>query len=287
MAVQTHEGTSQRKVVERDICQGEPWGPIECSLQVDEIGKECLNNSLEPYKYKNQVEITALGWIDDMITVSESGHKAARMNAFINAHLAIKKLRLGAKKCTTLHIGTKHEEFKHVPLFVDDWSVKNVDSYDNEASQWEDTYDKHMKEISHLNSEKYLEQILSSDSKNTKNITKLRNKEIGIKNAIVQILQKIPGGVYYFEIAMIFRSSYLLSSILSNSEVWYGVTKADIEVLEPVDIMLLQEISECSRSTPHDLYYLEFGVIPISYLVKIRRQMFLHHILHQEEQSLL
>ena len=209
------------------------------------------------------------------------------MNAFINAQLAIKKLRLGAKKCITLQVGTKHEEFKHVPLFVDGWSVKNVDSYDNEASQWEDTYDKHMKEISHLNSEKYLGQILSSDAKNTKNITKLRNKGIGIKNKIVQILQNIPGGVYNFDIAMIFRSSYLLSSILSNSEVWYGVTKADIELLEQVNIMLLQKISEFSRSTPHDLYHLEFGVIPILYLVKIRRQMFLQHILHQEEQSLL
>ena len=104
---------------------------------------------------------------------------------------------------------------------------------------------------------------------------------------IIQILQNIPGGVHHFEIAMIFRSSYLLSSILSNSEVCYGVTKADIDLLEQVDIMLLQEIAECSRSTPHDLYYLEFGVIPISYLVKIRRLMFLHHILHQEEKSLL
>ena len=138
-----------------------------------------------------------------------------------------------------------------------------------------------------MNSEKYLGQILSSDAKKTKNITKLRNQGIGIKNKIVQILQNLPGGVYNFDIAMIFRSSYLLSSILSNSEVWYGVTKADIEFLEQVDIMLLLEILECSRSIPLDLYYLEFSVIPISYLVKIRRQMGLHHILHQEEQSLL
>jgi hypothetical protein len=51
-----------------------------------------------------------------------------------------------------------------------------------------------MKEISHLNSEKYLGQILSSDSKNLKNITKLRNKGIGIKDKIINMLNKIPGG---------------------------------------------------------------------------------------------
>ena len=53
---------------------------------------------LEPYTYKDVVEIPALGWIDDVITVSESGHKTARMNSFINAQLVTKKLRLGAKK---------------------------------------------------------------------------------------------------------------------------------------------------------------------------------------------
>ena len=86
--------------------------------------------------------------------MSESGHKTARMNAIINAQLAIKKLHLGAKKCITLQVGTKHEEFKHEPLIVDGWSGENVDSYYNETSQWEDTFDEHMKEISCLNSEK-------------------------------------------------------------------------------------------------------------------------------------
>ena len=44
---------------------------------------------------------------------------------------------------------------------------------------------------------------------------------------------------------------------------------------------------ECLRNTPHDLYHLELVVTPMSSQVKIRRHMFLHHILIQEEQSLL
>ena len=66
-------------------------------------------------------------------------------------------------------------------LFVDGWGVKGVESYDAEDTKWEDTLDQDMKEISHLDSEKYLGQILSSDSTNIKNIIKLRNKGIGIK----------------------------------------------------------------------------------------------------------
>ena len=201
--------------------------------------------------------------------------------------LAVKKLRLGAKKCVTLHIGNNHEDYKHVQLFVDGWSVKAVKSHNSETFKWKDTFNSDMKEISHLGSEKYLGQIISSDSKNTENILKLRNKGVGIKDKIINILNNIPGGVYHFEVATIFRASYLLSSMLSNSEVWYGVTKAEIELLEQVDEMLLREISECSRNVPRDLLYLEFGLVPISYIIKMRRLMFLHHILHQGEESLL
>ena len=79
IAIKTHHDTTQRKVANKIICQGEPWGPIECSLEVDNIGKESLNTELDPYKYKDIVEIPALGWIDDVITVSESGYKTARL----------------------------------------------------------------------------------------------------------------------------------------------------------------------------------------------------------------
>ena len=43
----------KEKNTEKIICQGEPWGPIECSLLIDNIGKESLNESLEAYKYKD------------------------------------------------------------------------------------------------------------------------------------------------------------------------------------------------------------------------------------------
>ena len=114
------------------IGQGDRFGPIEWSLQVDDIEKESLHESLEPYKNKVIVALPKLSWIDDTITLSESGHKTARMNAFINAQLSRKKLRLGATTCVTLYIGNKHEKYKHVLLFVDGWSVKSVDSNTSE-----------------------------------------------------------------------------------------------------------------------------------------------------------
>ena len=82
------------------------------------------------------------------------------------------------------------------------------------------------------------------------------------------MLEKMPGGVFHFEIAEISRNALLSSSILSHSEVWYGVTKIEVEQLEQIDEMLLQNIFSCSRNIPKDLLYLKMGLVPISFNIK-------------------
>ena len=284
--MKTHYGLSERSKVENIICKGDPWGPIQCSVQIDGIGRDSLNKDLEPFKYKNKVEIPALGMIDDILTITESGYKTARMNSYITAKIAIKKLQFGPKKCFVLHTGKQQDEYKNTELYVDGWILKHVVNVETGQSSREDIIEGDM-EISHPDSEKYLGQILSADGKNTKNIEKMRNKGIGIKNRVIQILEEMPGGKFHFTIAVIYRNSYLISSILSSSEVWYGVTKAEIEQLEQVDEMWIRDLMNCSRSVPKDLLYLELGILPIRYIVQTRRLLYLHHILCQESQSLL
>ena len=135
--------------------------------------------------------------------------------------------------------------------------------------------------------QKYLGQHISSDFTNTKNIEMLRNKGIGIQKKLVQIMTAISAGKHYFEMAEILRNSLLISSILSSSETWYGVTLVKIVKLEQIDEMLWLNILECSSSTPRDLIYMELGILRIREIIKNRRFMFLHHILKQKENSLL
>ena len=85
------------------------------------------------------------------------------------------------------------------------------------------------------------------------------------------MLDKMPGGEYHFEIAVILRNSLLISSILTNSEVWYGVTKADTDMLEQIDEMWIRNLFECSQNVPKDLLYLELGLVPISFIIKGRK----------------
>ena len=52
------------------------------------------------------------------------------------------------------------------------------------------------------------------------------------------MIENIPFGKFYFEVAVILRNSLLISSLLSNSEAWYNVTKSELNLLETVDLIL-------------------------------------------------
>ena len=90
------------------------------------------------------------------------------------------------------------------------------------------------------NEEKYLGDIISNDGRNLKNIKARVSKGKGIVSRIMTLLEGIPFGKFYFEIAIILRNSLLVSSLLSNSEAWYNVTNAELDYLETVDLMLLK-----------------------------------------------
>ena len=89
--------------------------------------------------------------------------------------------QFGPKKCFVLHKGGEHDSYKNLELYVDGWEMKNVTDVVTGTAKRQDTLNGNM-EISHMNSEKYLGQAISSDGKNTKNIEKFRKKGIGIKN---------------------------------------------------------------------------------------------------------
>ena len=81
VAVRTPVGKSNRGDITNAIIQGDVIGPMFCGKQVDEIGKECLENNKYNYKYKGEVNIPPLIMIDDLITISECGLQTTIMNS--------------------------------------------------------------------------------------------------------------------------------------------------------------------------------------------------------------
>ena len=66
-------------------------------------------------------------------------------------------------------------------------------------------------------------------------------------------------GPFHYEVAVIFRESILLSSILTNCEVWYRVKDQETEILERCDESLLRMFFETPSTTPKCMLYLESG----------------------------
>ena len=83
------------------------------------------------------------------------------------------------------------------------------------------------------------------------------------------------------------RNSLLVSSLLCNSEAWFNLTHAELELLESVDLMLLRSIMKAPKSTPKEMFFLELGVLPLRELIRERRLNVVHYILSQEANSLI
>ena len=81
----------------------------------------------------------------------------------------------------------------------------------------------------------YLGDIISEDGKNAKNIKSRVAKGVGIISEIKNMLETITLGEHFFSTALLLRESKFLNGILTNCDVWYGLTKEDINELESLD----------------------------------------------------
>jgi hypothetical protein len=141
-----------------------------------------------------------------------------------------------------------------------------------------------MKEVGN---DTYLGDILSSDGKNTLNIESRVSKGLGIVSQIMDILKSVSFGVHYFEIAATLREAMLVNGLLTNSEVWYGLTGTEVNKLEEVDKLLLRQIFQVASSCPTEALYLELGCVPLGIIIRGRRIKYLHHLVTREETEML
>ena len=286
IAVRTPVGKTERGSIHNVVIQGDVFGPMLCSKQVDLFGKECLDEEKYTYLYKDKVPIPPLSMVDDLVCVSECGYKTAMLNSYMQCKTSSKKLQFVTSKCKKIHVGKQCQEHKCQPLYVDSWgekarkntetgSIKIVDEY-----QGEDVMEE-------KEEEKYLGDVLSKDGRNLKNIQARVNKGKGIVRKILNILDGIPFGKLYFQIAILLRNSLLVSSLLCNSEAWFNLTNSELDLLETVDVMLLRSILRAPKSTPKEMLFLELGMMPLREMIRERRLNFLHYILLQNADSVI
>jgi hypothetical protein len=128
---------------------------------------------------------------------------------------------------------------------------------------------------------------ISADSTHTKNVQLRRGKGLGIINQIMQILDSTYFGKYYFEVAMVSRTSLFLSSLLLNSEAWVNYSEKDVRILEKCDEILLTKVLDCDSNTSNAVKYLDLGILPIRYEIMRRKLSFFQYILLEDKNSMI
>ena len=103
----------------------------------------------------------------------------------------------------------------------------------------------------------------------------------------MNILENVTLGEHYFETAVLLRESLFLNSVLTNVEIWYGLTREDIKKLEDLDISLLRRILGAPFTVAKEALYLELGCTNIEAIIKGRRVNYLHYLVTQNSDTML
>ena len=127
-----------------------------------------------------------------------------------------------------MHIGKNVEECPDI--FINTWKVKSANQISAASYEFSDELGDTYK-ILNTKNHKYLGDILSSDTKNMKNILERKRKGISIISHIKHILDEGYLGPHYFKAAIMLRESLFLNSILLNVEVLVNVTQSEVKHL--------------------------------------------------------
>ena len=227
-----------------------------------------------------------MGMVDDLFTISKCGQETTKMNEFINTKTAMKRLQFGTSKCVKMHVGKTCNPTLCRDLFVDGWNVEAEENTETGQYFQKETFCGQV-QMKQKQEQVYLGDVISVDGKHDKNVEARKNKSQGIINQIMQILQSVCYGKYYFEVAMVLRSSLLLSSLLLNSEAWVNLSDKNIRSLEQTDEILLAKILDSEANTSNVFKYLELGVYPVRYEIMKRKILFLHYLLQQDKHSMI
>ena len=280
MAVKTPYGLTERQNVKNIVLQGDTFGSILASVQVDSIGKECMAEG-HGYMYKGKLPIAFLGLVDDIIGISNAGIKAQMLNSFLNAKTAEKTLQFGNSKCKYMVVGKDTENMIDNNLKVDEWKISYTETGDITEHFNGQT------PIQKTEQQKYLGFVLSSTGDNMVNIHEIRKKSIGIIRKIINKLNSLKLRNYYFECAVIFMLSMLRPSILYASEMYYNLKECQLRQIEKIEESYLRKVFKTTKGCPISQLYLEIGVVPARFEIKKLRLLYLKYILSQNEDSLV
>ena len=135
--VKTPVGLTDLAPVVDIFFQGETLSSIICTSTMDKISKDDKN---EHFKYRNEVEIPKLGFIDDLLDINKCGMQTKEVQEYTRMEVNKRKLQLNEDKCARIHIDMKKKKNKDQKkcedLFIDVWKLEKKE--EDKASKAKD-----------------------------------------------------------------------------------------------------------------------------------------------------
>jgi hypothetical protein len=285
MAVKTAHGLSDRQTVTDIVLQGDTFGSLLASVQVDKIGQDCMKAGLF-YKYKNILPVGFLGLVDDIVGITEAGFKASQLNSVINVRTAEKTLQFGPPKCQYMTVGKNTETVIQNKLQVDYWLTEHEE---NKLTGEDDLIESFGGKIDIKQTEEYtyLGFVISCKGDNMANIRVIKNKSLGVIRKILNKLNSMSLNQYYFECALILMNVMLRGTILYAADMYYSLKENELRQIERIEEGYIRKILKTTKGCPITSLYLHFGQTPARFEIMKMRLLYLKYILEQPEESSL
>ena len=205
--------------------------------------------------------VPSLSMIDDIAGIANCKENSIILNAIINAKIEGKKLQFNVKKCVNMHVGPGKENCENLKI--------------------------HEKQMLATDTQKYLGDLVSNSGNNYDNIKDRCKTGFKAISQIKSLIKEVTLGKFTIQVGLILRDSIFVSKVLLNSELWHSLTKVQIEELEVIDRILLRQNLNAHSKTGLEWIYADTGKFNLRSLIKIRRLMYLWHILSRDESELI
>ena len=142
-------------------------------------------------------------------------------------------------------------------------------------------------QIKTVNSHVYLGTVIENSGSDKLNIQSRFSKGQAMIRDIFQILEGSYFGSFYFDVVKLLRESMLISVITHNLEISFNLTEKEVKMLNDLDMQLLRGSLLLGARSSQCLILLELGLTSVSYILKRKRVLYLHHLLTTDQSSLV
>ena len=249
ITVNTPYGITHPSLLNDVVEQGTVLGPILCSTSTAEYCESNIGVAVH-----NSV-VSSLLWVDDALDLSLSSTNAeiSHENALFFGRK--KKLTYSRKKCNSMVINGRK---KDIPpnLYIEDIKMEIVKFIE------------------------YLGDVINSKGDFSDLVDDRLKRGIVAMIRIEALVRETGLGVHTVNVHLLLYQSLFISCLLFNSQAWGNMKDADFERLEKLQLKCLKKILQLPQSTANSFVYLEFGELPIRYMIDRNQLIFLHHIIH-------